>query len=138
MFFRFRIASPLKLVGSTLLRANRLAAILIASSSSNESSSFSTRSRKILWQIGDLLPFQACKAVGINPDTFYSWLKKNPKFPAQMEGAAAARELQWLKDIESGPKNWTSKAWLLQRSNPQKGGASVSAGGKTLSPKSEK
>jgi hypothetical protein len=56
---------------------------------------------ELLAAIRDGAPFNlACAAVGIHPDTFGDWRRRDPKFARQVEQAAAKGALQRLKKIE--------------------------------------
>lgn len=70
-----------------------------------------------------------CGLVGVGESTFYRWLEKGVKaksgkyreFWESVKKAEAAREVKWIKDIDSDP-SWQSKAWLLERRYPERWG----------------
>ena len=55
----------------------------------------------------------ASGSVGINPDTFYTWLKK-PEFYEAIKKAEALSKASLVQKIRKDP-SWQSAAWLLER-----------------------
>ena len=62
----------------------------------------------------------ACAAVGIHPDTFGDWRRRDPAFAREVDQVAAQGALRRLKKIEQhGEENFAALAWLLERRYPQ-------------------
>ena len=76
----------------------------------------------------------ACAICGIDPSTFYRWLRKGEEgeskefsqFYQTIKKANAERERSWIRFI-SKDESWQSKAWLLERRFPQKWGRNQKA-----------
>ena len=64
----------------------------------------------------------ACAFARIHRDTWYAWMKKDPKLKSDYEEAVAASEVSLVLHIKKDP-SWQSKAWLLERRNPAQWGA---------------
>ena len=58
----------------------------------------------------------ACKLVRLNRATFYSWLKKDSEFAAQVREAEAQGEAVHV-DYIAKEQDWRARAWLLERRN---------------------
>lgn len=75
-----------------------------------------------------------CDYVGINPDTYYEWMKRGEKtgdgnaiyreFRAAVLEARASAEIESVARIRvSGQKgDWKADAWYLERSHPERWG----------------
>jgi len=75
-----------------------------------------------------------CDYVGINPDTYYEWMKRGEKtgegntiyreFRNAVLEARASAEIESVARIRvSGQKgNWKADAWYLERSHPERWG----------------
>jgi hypothetical protein len=70
----------------------------------------------------------ACALVNLNPDTFYTWMKRGWKpntvfseFAEAIRKARAAAESWHVANIKKhADKSWAASAWHLERSNPDK------------------
>jgi hypothetical protein len=69
----------------------------------------------------------ACNAVGINPDTYYDWMKKGEKatkgtyrqFYLDVRKARAEAIIRNVATIQkAAPDSWRAAAWWLERSCP--------------------
>lgn len=69
----------------------------------------------------------ACAYAGINPDTFYEWLKRHPEFADAVKQAEGVGAIGWLEKIERAANDgeWTAAAWKLERRYPDDYGRRV-------------
>ena len=85
----------------------------------------------------------ACDYAGINPDTYYTWLKRGeagePEFSEFSETITRARgrgvvhDLRTITDaVQAG--NWKAAAWRLQHRYPQEYGAKLKIQGDAENP----
>ena len=63
-----------------------------------------------------------CDYVGIPPERFYQWLKRNPEFREAVKKAMAEAEIKILAKIQRKVSNWQALAWFLERRYPNKWG----------------
>lgn len=69
---------------------------------------------------------QACRRVGIVKQTYYNWRRRGQQDPdsiygqffERLETAEAECQHRALEAIWAGEKDWTAKAWLLERRWP--------------------
>lgn len=53
---------------------------------------------------------------GINPDTFYTWIKEKPEFSEKVKEARLFAKDRALKIIQNAAiRSWTAAAWYLER-----------------------
>lgn len=58
----------------------------------------------------------ACTLAGVNPDTFYSWLKEFPEFSEAVKKARLESKDVHVKLIQkAAKKSWMAAAWFLER-----------------------
>ena len=65
----------------------------------------------------------AARAAGINPDTFYEWMKTKPDFSDAIKKAQAEGECRNVAIIaQAAQKQWQAAAWNLERQYPERWG----------------
>jgi hypothetical protein len=65
----------------------------------------------------------AARAAGINPDTFYEWMKTRPDFSDAVKKAQAEGECRNVTIIaQAAQKQWQAAAWNLERKYPERWG----------------
>lgn len=65
---------------------------------------------------------KAAAACGVSEGTVRGWRDKDEEFANACESAIAQRELLCLDAIWKGERGWESKAWILERTNPDEYG----------------
>ncbi|MEI8060779.1 MAG: transposase [Candidatus Berkelbacteria bacterium] len=60
----------------------------------------------------------ACFAVGISEETFYTWKKEKPEFSELIERELATFKLTCIRAINDA-KDWKAHAWWLERRYPK-------------------
>ncbi len=64
-----------------------------------------------------------CELVGINQDTYFTWMKEHPEFSDKVKRARGERTLEALKVIRGAAiKSWQAAAWFLERTFPDQYG----------------
>ena len=71
----------------------------------------------------------AALAAGVGKSTFYEWLDRYLEFADAVKEARAAAELRYLAIVErASAETWQAAAWWLERSFPERWGASAAGG----------
>lgn len=66
----------------------------------------------------------ACDYAGIDPSTFYDWMKTKPEFSHAVKRAEGEGAVERLKRIKVAGENgiWQADAWWLERHYPEEYG----------------
>lgn len=77
----------------------------------------------------------ACELIGINQDTYFTWVKEHPEFSDLIKRARGERTREALMVIRKAAlKSWQAAAWYLERTFPDQYGLKAQL---TLPPQDE-